>query len=134
MTFATQHISVSINCSAEDAYQYISNPENMHFWAAGLSDTSLRKSGEYWIASSPMGTVKIRFADTNSYGVVDHDVTLPNGEVNHNPLRMIRNADGCEIIFTLFRLPRMSEEDFQNDAAMIEKDLLTLKAILEQQS
>lgn len=63
---------------------------------------------------------------------MDHDVTLPWGEVNHNPFRVMRNADGSEVVFTLFRLPRMSDADFDKDARLIETDLLTLKTLLEQ--
>ena len=64
MTFKSQHISVSINCSADELYEFASNPENLPKWAAGLSG-SIKKVGEDWIADSPMGTIKVKFADKN---------------------------------------------------------------------
>ncbi len=127
----TKYISVTIARPLEDVYRYISNPENLPQWAAGLSDSTLEKSGEDWIANSPMGKVKVRFAKPNSYGIVDHDVTLPSGEVNTNPLRVIANEGGSDVVFTLFKRSGMTEEDFMRDAGMIEKDLHTLKYILE---
>lgn len=131
MIFPTRHITVSIHCSFEKVYGFISNPENLPKWAAGLSRSALQKSGDDWIADSPMGQVKVRFVPNNPYGIVDHDVTLPSGEVNHNPLRVIRNGKGSNVVFTLFKLDGVSEEAFARDAAIIEKDLLTLKSILE---
>jgi uncharacterized membrane protein len=37
MTFMAKHISVSINRSAAQVYEFASNPENLPKWAAGLS-------------------------------------------------------------------------------------------------
>ena len=78
MTFTAKHISVSINRSAAQVYEFASNPENLPKWAAGLSG-SIKKVNEDWIAESPMGRVKVKFAEKNKFGVLDHDVTLPSG-------------------------------------------------------
>ncbi len=59
MTFLAKHISVSINRSSTEVYEYVSKLENLPKWAAG----SIRKVGENWIAESPMGTVKVRFVE-----------------------------------------------------------------------
>ena len=64
MTFMAKHISVSINRSAAQVYEFASNPENLPKWAAGLSG-SIKKVDEDWIAESPMGTVKVNFAEKN---------------------------------------------------------------------
>ena len=84
-----------------------------------------------WVADSPMGKVKVKFVEDNTFGILDHDVTLPSGEVNYNPLRVVRNNKGCEVTFTVFHLPRMSEADFSRDAKQVEKDLQKLKSVLE---
>jgi uncharacterized membrane protein len=54
MTFTAKHISVSINRSAAQVYEFAANPENLPKWAAGLSG-SIRRVKEEWIAESPMG-------------------------------------------------------------------------------
>ena len=59
-------------------YEFASNPENLPKWAAGLSG-SIRKVNEEWIAESPMGRVKVKFAEKNKFRVWDHDVSLPSG-------------------------------------------------------
>lgn len=131
MIYPSKQISVSIKRSVSDVYDFASKPMNLPKWAAGLSGSSIVKEGEQWIVESPMGRVKVKFAEPNQFGVIDHDVTLPSGEVNHNPFRVLKNGDGSEVVFTLYRMPKMSDEDFQRDAAMIRSDLNKLKSILE---
>lgn len=131
MTYPSRQISIAINCPANDIYAFASRPENLPKWASGLSESGIRKSGDEWVSDSPMGQIHIKFAAQNQFGILDHDVTLPNGEVNYNPFRVIKNESGSEAIFTLYRLPRMSDQDFEQDARMIETDLQKLKSILE---
>jgi hypothetical protein len=78
-----------------------------------------------------VGQVEERFAERNDLGVLDHYVTLPGGEVVYNPMRVIANGGGSEISFTLFRLPGMTDEQFETDAATVTEDLRTLKTLLE---
>jgi len=130
MTFESQHISISINRPATEIYEFVSNPENLPKWAAGLSG-SIRKVGEDWEADSPMGTVKVKFADNNKFGILDHDVTLPSGAKMYNPMRVFPNSDGSELIFTLYRRPGMSEEMFAEDSKEVARDLQKLKTLLE---
>ncbi|WP_413586124.1 SRPBCC family protein [Bdellovibrio sp. HCB274] len=131
MTYPSRQISVSINRTVGDVYDFAANPENMNLWAQGLSRAKLIKSGEEWVAASPMGNVKIRFSPKNNFGVLDHDVTLPSGVVNHNPLRVVKNGEGSEVIFTLYRLPKVSDADFEKDQSAVLTDLKALKSILE---
>lgn len=130
MTLLSRHISIVINRSASDVYEFASRGENLPEWAEGLSG-SIEKSGNEWIAQSPMGIVRIKFATPNAFGVLDHDVTTPDGKTFHNPMRVIKNESGSEMIFTLFRWEGMSDADFEKDAAQILKDLKRLKSILE---
>ena len=73
------------------------------------------------------------FVPENPYGVLDHDVTLESGVTVHNPMRVVENESGSELIFTLFRQPDMSDEKFAEDRVAVEKDLQTLKEVLERQ-
>jgi hypothetical protein len=130
MAFLTRHISISISKSVAEVYAFVSDPLNLPKWAAGLSG-SIKKEGPDWVADSPMGKVKVKFAGTNVFGVLDHDVTLPSGVRFYNPMRVVANDNGSEVIFTLFRVPGMSDENFQEDAQSVNRDLKKLKEILE---
>jgi uncharacterized membrane protein len=130
MTFKSLHISVSINRPADEVYEFASNPENLPKWAAGLSGSIRNVNGD-WIAESPMGSVKVKFADKNEFGVLDHDVTLPSGAKFYNPMRVFPNNDGSELVFTLYRRPGMSDHMFAEDAEAVTRDLGKLKTLLE---
>ena len=131
MTYLAKHISTSINVPADRVYKFVSNPENLPQWASGLS-ASIQKSGNDWISNSPMGPVKIRFAARNKFGILDHKVTLPTGIKINNPMRVFPNNNGCELIFTLYQMPDMSEKQFLEDAILVSQDLNKLKNLLEQ--
>ena len=125
-----RHVSVSILRSPCDVYAFASNGANLPRWASGLGHSVRHVNGE-WIADGPLGEIRIRFAAPNDMGVLDHDVVLPSGVTVHNPMRVVPNGSGSTVIFTLLRLPGVSESKFAGDAKWVEKDLLTLKGLLE---
>jgi hypothetical protein len=73
----------------------------------------------------------VSFVPANEFGVIDHTVTIASGIRVYNALRIVPNGDGCEVMFTLLRLPGMTDAQFSADAAHIEKDLAMLKALME---
>ena len=126
----SRHLSTHIDRPAQDVYAYASNPANVPEWAAGLGGSIEQVDGD-WVAESPMGRVVVTFAESNEYGVLDHDVTLPSGETVYNPMRVIPDGDGSEVVFTIRRRPDMTDDDFDRDASAVQADLLTLRNLLE---
>jgi hypothetical protein len=61
-----------------------------------------------------MGKLKVKLAEKNQFGILDHDVTLPSRVKVYNPMRVFPNNDGSELVFMLYRRPDMSE--FAQDA------------------
>jgi hypothetical protein len=129
--FEVRNVTVSIHRPPGDVYAFVTSGENLPRWAAGLGKTIRRGGDGEWVAEGPLGTVKVRFAPANDLGVADHDVVLETGVTVRNPIRVLSNAAGSTVIFTLMRLPGVSEKQFEEDASTVEKDLMTLKAILE---
>lgn len=125
------HVTVSIARSPADVYAFASDPRNLPRWASGLARSDVRQDGDAWIVDAPMGEVRVRFAPPNAFGVLDHDVTLESGVTFSNPMRVVPNGDGSELVFTLLRQPGMSDDELARDRANIESDLQTLKGILE---
>ncbi len=124
-------LSISIRCSPDTAYEFVTNPENLPKWAHGLARW-VRKQGSDWIVDTPQGPMKIRFADANRFGVMDHYVTTPSGQEVYVPMRVLPNDSGSEVIFTLFRLPDMSDETFAEDMKLVNSDLRALRDMLEE--
>jgi uncharacterized membrane protein len=130
LTYKSLHISISIDRPADEVYEFVSHPENLPRWAAGLSGSIKNVNGD-WIAESPMGRIIVKFAERNDFGILDHDVTLPSGDKVNNPMRVFPNNDGSEIIFTLYKRPGVSERMFAEDVKAVAKDLEKLKTLLE---
>lgn len=130
MAGQTRKLSISIDRPAAEAYEFLSLPENFPKWASGLG-TALRKADGEWIAETLEGPVTVRFTERNSFGVLDHSVTRPQGASVYVPLRVVAKDRGCELVLTLFRPREMSEEKFAADAEWVMRDLQAAKRILE---
>ena len=123
-----------INRPASEVYDFAADPLNLPRWASGLAGANVERDGEHWFTESPMGRVTITFAPRNDFGVLDHDVTLPSGEAVYNPLRVISDGEGCEVVFTIRQRPGMTDEDFRRDADAVARDLGRLKSLVETQA
>lgn len=130
MTYPVKNISISINKPADEVYQFASNPENFPVWIAFIKSVT-RENGNIWFAETDLGNIKIEFVPKNKFGIIDHVVTLPDGSAVNNPMRVIANGTGSELVFTLFWMPDRTEEEFNEDAKLVESDLQKLKKILE---
>ena len=124
------HISERIGRPRGEVYEYAVDPANLPEWAPGLGSAVENVDGR-WFVETPMGRVGFAFVERNAFGVLDHEVTLPLGEVIYIPMRVLPDGDGCEVVFTLRRLPGMSDQDFERDAQAVAGDLARLKKIAE---
>jgi hypothetical protein len=130
MTFEARTISVAIDRPPGEVYDFAVTLEHLPRWATGLG-TSGERVGDEWVAPTAQGPSRVRFVARNPWGVLDHHVTLPTGAVVYSPMRVVANGGGSEVSFTLFRLPGVTDEQFDADAAWVQRDLQTLKGLLE---
>jgi uncharacterized protein YndB with AHSA1/START domain len=128
--YESHHVSVAIARSPADVYAFAANPANLPRWAAGLTGSIANVDGR-WLAETPDGTVEVAFTPANGVGVLDHDVTFPSGQKFYNPMRVFPNADGSEVVFTVYRREGTSREAFEADAVAVLTDLRVLKSLLE---
>jgi uncharacterized membrane protein len=128
-TLPVKHVSVAIERSPDEVYDFASNIENWSQWARGLG--RLTRIDSEWIVEGPVGQAKVRLAEQNAFRVLDHDVTLASGVTIHNAFRVLPNGAGSEVVFSVFRQPGTPEQDFAADTEAVESDLRTLKQLLE---
>ena len=129
MTWPARHISRFIAREPAEVCAFLADHRNLPKWAAGLSSGISEENGVV-VSESPMGKVQVRFAPGSSLGIFDHDVTLPDGRTFHNPLRVLRNDDGSEVVFTLYRHANVPDDIYEKDAQLIAADLERLAAAL----
>jgi len=126
-----KHITVSIECKPEEIYHFVRTPENSPKWLASFC-LSVHVDADGWIIETEEGPMRFQFCERNEYGVLDHVVTLATGQQILNPMRVIPNGTGSEVLFTLYKRPEQTEEQFLQDASNVENDLHLLKQVLEQ--
>lgn len=129
MGWPARHISRFIQRRPAEVCAFLADHRNLPKWAAGLSAGVSVENGVVF-SESPMGRVQVRFAAGAEHGVFDHDVTLADGTTFHNPLRVLKNDEGSEVVFTLYRRAGVSDEEYERDAATIATDLARLAAAL----
>jgi uncharacterized membrane protein len=109
------HISERIGRPAGEVYEYAVDRANLPEWARGLGSA----------------VENVTFVERNAFGVLDHEVTLPSGEMVYVPMRVLPDGDSSEVVFTLRRSPGMSDQDLERDAQAVAADLARLKEIVE---
>lgn len=125
-------VSETVAAPAQQVYEFARRRENLHLWASGLATADIEPEGDHWVvADSPMGRIQIRMAPRNDFGVLDHDVTTPDGVTTHNAFRVTPVDEGCALSFVVLRMAGASDQAFEQDAAHVRRDLRALKALME---
>jgi uncharacterized protein YndB with AHSA1/START domain len=123
-------LSIAIDRPPAAVYEFVSDPRNLPRWAKGLG-SAIKPEGVDWIVETLGGPVRLRFAEPNELGVLDHYVRPAQGPEVYIPMRVVANGLGSELTFTLFRTASMSEQAFEEDSEAVKRDLESLKAVLE---
>ncbi|HVK95364.1 MAG TPA: SRPBCC family protein [Noviherbaspirillum sp.] len=126
----TRTISVSIACPPARVYDFIRDARTLPRWATAFCKSVVPDGGN-WIVFTLQGPLGLRFVEPNAFGVLDHYIRLTPDFELYVPLRVVPNYAGSEVIFTLFRLPDIADEQFAADAALVQDDLNNLKRLLE---
>lgn len=131
--FPSKTLSVPIACSPAQVHAFVSDPRNLPQWARAFCKSISNLNGD-WVGETPQGPVIIRFATDNKTGVLDHFVRPATGPEIYVPMRVISNGTGSALLFTIFRMPDMTEQQFMNDIGLVERDLANLKTVMEEQT
>jgi len=129
-TLKSKTFSVTIESDPRKIYDFVSNPANLPKWAKAFCRSVKNENGR-WVMDTPLGEAAVRFCPPNDFGLLDHTVTPAPGVDVFVPMRVVANGTGSEVIFTLFQLPQMPEEKFDEDIRMVGQDLNTLKEVME---
>lgn len=126
----TRHVSVVIHRPPGEVYAFAVEPDNLARWAAGLASSQVTREGDTLLVSGPMGDIRVVFAERNPYGVLDHDVTTPDGVTTANPVRVVAHPEGAEIVFSVRQLA-LTDDELERDAGLVQADLERLRELLE---
>jgi hypothetical protein len=123
-------VNISIKSDTKTVYEFLLNLENLPKWAPSTFPSIKEVNGE-WLVDTPHGQNKVMLTEKNNFGILDHRVLLTSGVEVYVPMRVIENGDGSEVMLTVFQTPEMTDEVFDEDIKMVEKDLNQIKTIIE---
>jgi hypothetical protein len=123
--------TVRINCDPEKAFRFLSDLANWPRWAI-VNVLSISKSSdpEWWDMVTPRGAARLRMRADASHGILDHDFLDPQASWTVYS-RIIPNGSGAEFMITFFQPPAFSDEFFDEQIKLVDKELAKLKEILE---
>ena len=133
--FQSRTLTVAIARDPDVVFAYVSQPANLPHWAPSfcksIRHANAQTREDRWILTTADGEVVFYFLPTNTLGILDHVVMIAPGLEVHVPMRVVPNGDGSEFMLTIFQQPNMTQEAFERDIAFIERDLRTLKTLME---
>lgn len=115
----------------DEVYDYLAQPVNYQYWAAVEGGTFRPLPNGDWEGVTPAGPRHFRFTPPNNFGVLDHTIFVPGGELLTTPMRAVPNEAGTELIFTFFQRSDMDDDQFASTLEWIQTDFLALKSLLE---
>lgn len=124
-------LTITIERPPDEVLAFIAEPSNLPRWARHVC-SSIEPSGRAWVAWTPVGPVPLRFEKREN--ALDLRFTYWPGQELSIPIsvRPVRNGTATDVVMEFVKPPLMSQQEFPEDVALIERELPMLKALLEQ--
>jgi hypothetical protein len=122
--------SVTIAATPKQVFTFVADGANLPRWAIGFA-RSVRPDRPGWIVSTAQGEVPTTIAADEKTGTVDFRMEPVPGAAATAYARVMPNGEGAEFVFTQFQQPGVPDEVFDQLAAAVGHELVTLKALLE---
>ena len=123
-------VHISILAQPRSVVAFLSDMENWKTWAPWVNSVA-RISERDWKVETEGGRMKFHFAEPNSLGVLDHEVTIASGMTVFNSMRVVPNGAGSELLMVVFQSLGVSTEQFDQDVQAVTDDLARLKPAAE---
>ena len=117
-------ISILVNRKTGDTFDAILNcPPKM------IPDAKLTSDG-WWSFSTPRGTARLKFKGNKSLGILDH-VFIDQESKWDVPMRVVSSGNDSEVIITLVKPDKITDEQFDERMIEIEQVFVNMKKIIE---
>ena len=121
----TRTITFSVNKKTGDVFDAILNiPPKM------MPDAKKNNDG-WWSFTTPWGPGKLKFNENKQFGILDHQFVEDEAKWNV-PMRVVSHGEESEVMITLIKPDTISDQLFDERMNDIEKMMLDMKKILEQ--
>lgn len=130
-TLVTETVRITIDASFEKVTSDLADPTTHHEWAREFfsSPAQILGNGEVVVTVPRMGgEVNMKVDADTACGRIDLYLAppgLPYGAPL--PVRVVPNADGVDVLFTLARFPGQSDSEWEGGLASMARELEHLK-------
>lgn len=122
--------TVAIDALPERVFDFLADVRNWPQWAVVNVKSIGQRLGDWWEMLTPQGQAKIRIRANESLGILDHDFHSPEAQWTV-PARIVPCGDGSLFMITFFQPPSFTDKAFDEQTALVDKELARLKEILE---
>jgi hypothetical protein len=133
MTMRADTQAITVPVSAEEAFAFLAEPENLPRWAVGFA-RGIRREGEEWIVQTAQGEMRVRVLADAAHGTIDVHMSVAPGLETVAYSRVVPNDAGAEYVFTQFQLPGMADEVFAAQRAALAEELAILPILFRAQA
>jgi hypothetical protein len=124
--------TITLPVSAEEAFAFLAEPQNLPRWAVGFA-RGIRREGDAWIVQTAQGEMSVRVVADAVQGTIDFHLGVAPGLEAVAYSRVVPNDSGAEYVFTQFQLPGMADEVFAAQRAALAEELTILPILFRAQ-
>ena len=125
--------TITLPVSAEEAFAFLAEPENLPRWAVGFARGIRREGDDVDRADRPGGDAGPRLSPMRRDGTIDFHMRVAPGLEAVAYSRVVPNDSGAEYVFTQFQLPGMADEVFAAQRAALAEELAILPILFRAQ-
>lgn len=128
--YRAEAVHISILAPPQRVFDFLADVKNWKTWAPWVRAVE-KHSGREWTLDTNTGTIRLRFVEPNSLGVLDHTVTLASGARIYNAMRVSANGSGSELVMVVLQTPPATSEQFEQDVQAVRDDFGRIKQVVE---
>ena len=122
--------TVSIDAPPGKVFAFLADANTWPRWAVVNVKGIKKAEGDWWEMQTPGGAAKLRIRPQEQFGILDHDFVAPDASWTVHA-RVVPNGTGTLFMITFFQPPTFTDEFFDQQTALVDKELAMLKSILE---
>lgn len=134
-TLPTRTVAVTIDAPYQEVADFLADPARAHEVGTEFFSGPLRPAtDDEWIAPVPMmgGDCRYRQEVDLEQGIIDIFLAAPGGDFGPPlPVRLLRNGNGIDVLWTLTRFPGTSDDEWQHGITSMQRELDGLKQRFE---
>lgn len=128
----THTYTLQLDISRQDAFEFLSNIENLPKCAPMFCQKVIRSDGDVHTIATVAGEIFFKIDADAETGVVDMYGGPNLEQMSYWPARVIARPDGkCLYTLTVFQFPYMTEQDFDTQCRAIAHGLPNVKREIE---